>query len=426
MNSSYELGGYEMIKRLKYGVLAAAMAATAVAAIPASVSEAAIPGGQWTKDSKGWWYDLGGGKWSQREYVDGYWIKGNGYWDETKARASWKHNDKGWWYGSNGWYAKNQWLKIDGKWYFFHSDGYMAAGEYVKGNWFNGNGAWDEKSSGKWLKGAGANAGKWWYRDGSWYPKNQWLKIDGYYYYFDAEGWMVSWTVKKIDGFVFGFGGSGRLGNITVFNFNDTVEGSITFTFDEFEDRYDAAEDMDMFLTLTMDPGTTKVCTVNGVQRTLSVKSVIDPETGDMEPAVYIDDETLIDYVAKSQSESVTVEGAGSLAKLLEAFDADLLVGGRDYNFTMTIGDLEGKMEITKFAMSDGYVTATIDGKNYQALYDGTENGQPRLFFLSKLSSSLGQKLADNGLLSQEGEYNCVEINTVDYTGTQYQLVPED
>jgi len=414
-----------MVKRLKYGVLAAAMAAAAVV-VPATVSEASIPGGKWVQDAHGWWYDLGGGKWSQREYVDGYWIKGNGYWDTTKARASWKHDAKGWWYGdSTGWYAKNQWLKIDGKWYFFHSDGYMAANEYIRGSWFNKSGAWDEKSSGRWLKGAGANTGKWWYRDGSWYPKNQWVKIDGFYYYFDAEGWMLSWTVKKINGTVYGFGGSGRLGNITTFNFNETIEGSITFTFNNFDDRYTAAEDMDLFLTLTLDPGTAKVCKVNGVERTLSVKSVIDPVSGDMNPAVYIDDQTLIDYVAKSQSESVTVEGAGSLAKLMDAFDADLLAGGEDYNYTMTIGDLTGKLEISKFAMSDGYLNVTVNGTNYQALYDGNENGKPKLYFLSKLSTTLGQKLADNGILVQDAD-NCVEINTMDYSSESIKIVPEN
>ncbi len=46
----------------------------------------------------------------------------------------------------------------------------------------------------KWIK---AKDGRWWYRhaDGSW-TSNNWEKIDGKWYYFDKDGWMVTGWVK--------------------------------------------------------------------------------------------------------------------------------------------------------------------------------------------------------------------------------------
>lgn len=45
-------------------------------------------------------------------------------------------------------------------------------------------------NSGTWVQ---ASDGRWWYKysDGS-YPKSQFLKISGYYYYFDSNGWMLT------------------------------------------------------------------------------------------------------------------------------------------------------------------------------------------------------------------------------------------
>ena len=122
------------------------------------------------------------------EWVNGQWYDANGNAD-YKPQGSWKQNATGWWYEDEaGWYPTNDWQKIDGVWYFFKPDGYMASNEYYNGYWFNKDGSWDEQYFLTWK----SNSTGWWVEDISgWWPQSQWLKIDGYWYYFDVSGYMV-------------------------------------------------------------------------------------------------------------------------------------------------------------------------------------------------------------------------------------------
>ena len=116
---------------------------------------------------------------------------------------SWKNNAIGWWIeDSEGWYPTAQWQKIDGIWYYFKPDGYMAANEYYKGYWFNSDGSWDEQYFLTWK----SNSKGWWVEDISgWWPSSSWLKIDGDWYYFNSSGYMV--TSQYVDGWWIGSDG---------------------------------------------------------------------------------------------------------------------------------------------------------------------------------------------------------------------------
>ena len=123
------------------------------------------------------------------EWRDGKWYDVNG--KQTYAGTlQWKSDATGWWVeDSAGWYPQDSWQKIDGTWYFFKPDGYMASNEYYNGYWFNADGSWDDKYLLSWKQ----NSTGWWVEDISgWWPSSSWLKIDGYWYYFDASGYMVT------------------------------------------------------------------------------------------------------------------------------------------------------------------------------------------------------------------------------------------
>ena len=168
----------------------------------------AVPGtGRWKKDKKGWWYDLGHGAYyrkcwqkidgiwyyfkedgymASKEWCKGYWLDKNGAWTYQR-KAFWRKDRKGWWYGNGKWYAKDQWQKIDGIWYFFDKNGYMVSGEWISGYWLDKSGAWTYQRRASWRK----DSTGWWYGDGKWYAKDQWQKIDGIRYSFDKKGYLI-------------------------------------------------------------------------------------------------------------------------------------------------------------------------------------------------------------------------------------------
>ena len=95
------------------------------------------------------------------EWVDGKWYNADGT-QTYKGTMSWKSNATGWWIeDTDGWYPTNQWQKIDGIWYFFKPDGYMASNEYYNGYWFNADGSWDDKYLLSWK----SNSTGWWVED---------------------------------------------------------------------------------------------------------------------------------------------------------------------------------------------------------------------------------------------------------------------
>lgn len=111
----------------------------------------------WSKDEKGWWYRYKDGtypkaewveidnKWyyfnsegymASNEYIKSsdyntnkklYWLDPTGAWNNKSYK--WMNNYKGWWIQEVGgsWYPKNEWAKIDNKWYYFDESGYMVA-----------------------------------------------------------------------------------------------------------------------------------------------------------------------------------------------------------------------------------------------------------------------------------------------------------
>lgn len=138
----------------------------------------------------------------RKEWVNGLWYDANGY-QTYSGVLTWKSNATGWWLEDTaGWYPKSSWQKVDGIWYYFGADGYMAASEWVDGYWLSGNGALEYSGKGSW-KG---NSKGWWFEDTSgWWAQNCWQKINGSWYYFGSDGYMV--TSQYVDGYWIGSDG---------------------------------------------------------------------------------------------------------------------------------------------------------------------------------------------------------------------------
>lgn len=138
--------------------------------------------------------------------------------DTPVIEKGWIQGDKGWWYRyADGTYPSSCWLNIDGKDYYFKQDGYMASDEYIKSSnydtdrklyYVNKDGAWNNKSY-RWM----SNEVGWWIVQigGNWYPTNEWAKIDGKWYYFGEDGYMLRNRVRTINGQIYQFGEDGVL-----------------------------------------------------------------------------------------------------------------------------------------------------------------------------------------------------------------------
>ncbi len=132
----------------------------------------------------------------KNEWVDGQWYGADGNTDYA-PKGSWKQNASGWWYeDTSGWYPVSCWQKIDGLWYYFKHDGYMASSEWINGWWCDADGSCTYAGVGSWK----SDSNGWWYEDTlGWYAVSSWQKIDSIWYYFGNDGYLV--TNQYVDGY---------------------------------------------------------------------------------------------------------------------------------------------------------------------------------------------------------------------------------
>jgi hypothetical protein len=216
------------MKRLKYGLLAAAMVAS-VAVVPAVASAeevvdtttttAAKPKqltGEWIKSDGGWRYKYSDGTDAAYEFVGGFWLNKAGWWRD-KSQYGWFYDSlTGWHYGNKTWLAgaeylnndddnKAKWWKIDGQWYYFNENGTMLSDAVIDNYVVGKDGAWVEDVKGQWRHGQSKGHEKdWWYaivkKDGTLdgYLADGVHYINGEYYLFDEEGWLMLDTIATI------------------------------------------------------------------------------------------------------------------------------------------------------------------------------------------------------------------------------------
>ena len=114
-----------MTKRLKIIKLAFVVTITlvlSVCIVDTFRSKAMSEG--WRESGGGWWYEFSDGSYAKSEYINGYWLDSAGWYDSAWD-AAWFKDSNGWWYQSGSWYPVDEWVKIDKKWYYFNSSGYM-------------------------------------------------------------------------------------------------------------------------------------------------------------------------------------------------------------------------------------------------------------------------------------------------------------
>jgi hypothetical protein len=370
------------MKRLKYGLLAAAMVASvAVAPAVASAEEAATTateeakvtkkakvGGKWVKSDAGWWYSYDDGTYASYEFVSGWWVNKAGYWgdaDGDHSTYAWYTQGGEWHYGNRTWscgseYAnddedgKAKWWKIDGQWYYFLEDGALVTSAVVGNYIVDNTGAWLEGYKGQWRHGA-TNKVDWWYaicdEDGKLVDWFDWsdgvVMINGYNFIFDEEGWLytdaiVPYEVDEDDYIFLAPDKNGYFGDYTSFQMGPYahVPYTMTMKFDSDKDVAKAAKQLKQFLIATVAQNkATEAYTfplaINDVERNIIVGKLMDYDVVDGEDGYFDDDDQWVEPVAASIKWSQTATNVYvnlSFDETLELFE---MIADEDYDGTV-------------------------------------------------------------------------------------------
>lgn len=144
--------------------------------------------------TNGWWYGVDNNEYCKNEYAfidrkwcwfnsDGYWVE---KWDDDDDNWNWVQpkGATGKKYGNNKkYYAHDDWIykTADGvlKCYWMNEEGWYEESYTGKSSW-----VWQPWGSGWWFGEEGASSS-----DLKKFAHDQWLFIDGTYYFFDHEGW---------------------------------------------------------------------------------------------------------------------------------------------------------------------------------------------------------------------------------------------
>ena len=121
-----------------------------------------------------------------------------------------------WWYRyKDGSYPTDEWVTINGRDYYFDSEGWLLTSQYIKSKDYASNGkiyyvdregAWDGQTY-YWRH----NDKGWWLEsENGWYPRGEWCLIGGKMYYFKEDGYMATGT-KTIEGQIYSFNSDGEL-----------------------------------------------------------------------------------------------------------------------------------------------------------------------------------------------------------------------
>lgn len=107
------------------------------------------------------------------KWIGNYYVNENGLWIKTSYPDQWIASGNRWWYRhADGSYTTNGWEKINGKEYFFDSDGWMLTGwQFINSKWYylEKSGA---KATSKWI-------GNYYVEENGVMATDKW--IDGYY-----------------------------------------------------------------------------------------------------------------------------------------------------------------------------------------------------------------------------------------------------
>lgn len=90
---------------------------------------------QWKEIDGDWYYFKDGGYIAKNEWVDSYFIKGNGRMSKNEMQYD-QSTSSSYYFKDDGTYAKNYWAKVGGYWYYFKGNGKVARKEWIENKYY--------------------------------------------------------------------------------------------------------------------------------------------------------------------------------------------------------------------------------------------------------------------------------------------------
>jgi len=136
------------------------------------------------------------------------WVKEDGKWYYYDASSNkvtgWQKIGKAWYYFDGAGAMQTGWQQIESKWYYFDASGAMQKGwKKISGQWFYFD------ASGVMQTGWQKVSGKWYYLKSSGAMLTGWLNDGGKWYYLDSSGVMVASATRQIGNKSYTFNASG-------------------------------------------------------------------------------------------------------------------------------------------------------------------------------------------------------------------------
>lgn len=386
----------------KKGILGMALAASLVLTGSFTTNAA----GNWVETENGWKYKTDDGWYAKSQYIDGWYLDGNGI-QSYGYQASWKQDSTGWWYGdASGWYAKDGYCVIDGKAYYFDDSGYMvnygwkkdkkgwyyqfmedsfASNEWIDGYWIGEDGYCTYEPTAQWYK----DEKGWYYMDSSgYYVKNETVSIDRSLYTFDEQGYMLEYTCLQSN--------------------NKSSELKLNVSLDK---KDSAANQLQNVLIRLIDNGEVVKVKVDGTKKDAKNDNGI----------ISFDGKTLAEYineVSATQNE-IEVSFDTTSKKLFSTIFAGLVTSDNYYKFKTGTGITEDDVHFDH-KMTFGGVTLSnidftypygasfdVDGKRVQVESKNVPNDEfgilPALDVIGKhLEDNWVKTLVDSGVINEE------------------------
>ena len=151
-------------------------------------SDGSMAKNEWIYDQtyKSWFYLKSDGRFAQNEWQGNYYLKSGGYMAKNEFIYD-NAYESSFYLKSDGAYANQEWLKVDGKWYYFKKGGYLVKNQWQGNHYLNAQGVMVQNEL---IYDSTYSAYFYLKSDGS-YANEQWLKIDGKWYYFKKWGYMA-------------------------------------------------------------------------------------------------------------------------------------------------------------------------------------------------------------------------------------------